>query len=161
MLRATILVSLLAYGAAEYLWLRHRARGFAARRLLWTAAFLLCATHVLRAFQVQHGWSHDAAERHTARVTAQVVGLEWGGGIFVNYLFLASWAADVAWSWTVPASYRLRPSWINNAISAVFLFMVFNGAVVFAAGLARGIGIAVTAAVVWAWWRGHDRIVAA
>ena len=158
--RATILASIVLYGGAEYLWFRHRVRAFALRRALWSAAFVLCVIHVARAFDVHHGWSHAAAEAHTAEVTARVTGIESGVGIYVNYAFLALWAADVGWAWLAAPRYLRRGPGVSAVISATFLFMIFNGAVVFASGPARGTGLAVTATVLWAWWRGHDTIVA-
>jgi hypothetical protein len=160
-LRATILASIVAYAAAEYLWFLHRVRAFALRRALWTTAFVLCAVHVARAFDVVHHWSHAAAEQHTADVTARVTGVDSGLGLYVNYAFVALWAADVAWSWLAPSRYLRRGAVAGAAVSATFLFMVFNGAVVFASGPARVAGILATATVLWAWWRGRDRIVAA
>lgn len=157
-LRATILASIVAYAAAEYLWFLHRVRAFALRRALWTTAFVLCAIHVARALDVEHHWSHAAAEQHTAEVTARVIGVDSGLGIYVNYAFLALWAADVAWAWLAPSYYLRRAALVNAAISATFLFIFFNGAVVFAGGPARVAGAVATATVVWAWWRAHDRM---
>ena len=34
--------------------------------------------------------------------TAAVTGLNWGGGVFVNYAFLVLWAADVTWLVAAP-----------------------------------------------------------
>ena len=156
-MRATIALSVAAYAAGEYLWYTHRVEGFRARAVLWTAAAALCITHSALAFHVRHGWSHDAAVRQTAAQTAAVTGLDWGGGVFVNYAFLAIWAADVAWIWAAPASYLRRPSAVNGLVSAFFLFIIVNGAVVFAGGPARVVGIAATATVVWAWWTRWQR----
>src|SRR5262245_41403779 len=66
------------------------------RRALWTAACVLLWIHVGCAFQFDHQWSHAAAFAHTARQTAQVTGLDWGGGIYFNYLLMFLWAGDVA-----------------------------------------------------------------
>lgn len=153
LMRVTISASVAAYAGAEYLWYRRRRDAFRLRAVLWTAAAALCILHSALAFHVRHGWSHEAAVRQTAAQTAAVTGLDWGGGVFVNYAFLALWAADVAWLWTSPASYLRRTAVMNALASAFFLFVIFNGAVVFAAGPARVVGMAATATVVWAWWR--------
>jgi hypothetical protein len=160
-MRATILASLAAYAAAEYLWFRHRAVAFHARALLWTAAAALCIVHAAIAFEVRHDWSHDAAWAQTAAQTAAVTGLDWGGGLYVNYAFLVLWAADVVWLWSSPRSYLHRPAVISTAVSAFVLFMFINGAVVFVRGPARVAGAIAVAVVMWAWWRGRDKIVAA
>jgi hypothetical protein len=157
LMRATIAASVVAYACAEYAWYVHRATAFRGRAVLWSSAFLLCLAHTALAFHVRHGWSHQAAVLHTADATAAVTGLPWGGGVYVNYLFLASWGADVAWLWLAPASYRARGAVVNGAVSAWFLFIVFNGAVVFAKGPARAVGLAATALVIWSWRRGRSR----
>ena len=36
-------------------------------------------------------------QKNSARQTAEVFGLDWGGGLYVNYAFTAAWVADVAW----------------------------------------------------------------
>ncbi|MBL8848547.1 MAG: hypothetical protein JNG89_02645, partial [Planctomycetaceae bacterium] len=64
--------------------------------VLWSAAgWLLLAAHVLCAFHFQHHWSHAEAYAHTARRTAETVGWNWGGGLYVNYAAIALWGADV------------------------------------------------------------------
>jgi hypothetical protein len=153
LMRGTISAGVAAYAAAEYLWFRRRQEAFRQRALLWTTGAALCILHSALAFHARHNWSHDAAVRQTASQTAAVTGINWGGGIFVNYAFLTLWAADVFWMWVAPGSYLRRPPIVNRAISAFFLFIVFNGAVVFAQGPARIVGMAATATVAWAWWR--------
>jgi hypothetical protein len=160
-MRATILASLVAYAAAEYLWFGHRAAAFRARAVLWTAAAVLCIAHAALAFEVRHDWSHDAAWAQTAAQTAAVTGLDWGGGLYVNYVFLVLWGADVAWLWSSPRSYLRRPAVVSAAVSASALFMFINGAVVFVRGPARIPGAIAVAVVMWAWWRGRDKIVTA
>jgi hypothetical protein len=150
-----------AYAASEYLWFRHRRDAFELRAVLWTTAAALCVMHSAVAFHVRHDWSHDAALTMTAVQTAAVTGLNWGGGLYVNYAFLALWAADVAWLWSAPASYLRRGPALNGALSLFFLFMFINGAVIFVRGPARVLGILATATVLWAWWPRRDKIVRA
>ena len=106
-------------------------------RLTWTVGCLLYLAHVITAFHFFHEWSHDSAYRATARDTAALFGLDWGGGLYFNYAFTCIWMADVAWSWTEPASYETRPRWANAIVYGFFVFMAFNGAVVFATGIMR------------------------
>ena len=40
------------------------------------------------AYNFYYGWSQTAAYRDTARKTAEVVGLDWGGGLYINYVVL-------------------------------------------------------------------------
>src|SRR5262249_61332389 len=82
-----------------------------------------------------------AGSRATARRTAEGVGLAWGGGLYLNYLFTAAWAADTAWWWRGLQRYEARPRWVGRVLHSFMAFMVFNGAVVFATGLVRWVGL--------------------
>ena len=90
-----------------------------------------------------------------------MTGLDWGGGLYVNYAFLVLWGADVVWLWSSPRSYLRRPAVVSTAVSASALFMFINGAVVFVRGPARVLGAIAVTVVMWAWWRGRDKIVTA
>jgi hypothetical protein len=103
---------------------------------VWIAGLCLCAIHFALAFAVVHGWSHAAAERATAAQTKAVFGLDWGGGVYVNYLFLAVWALD-AWMWRRGV---VLPRGLAIAIRAFYLIVVLNAAVIFAAGWRRVLG---------------------
>ncbi|NKB89534.1 MAG: hypothetical protein GKS06_15060 [Acidobacteria bacterium] len=127
------LVALLAMLAGA----RHRPLA----RTLWTAGFAAYAVHVAAAFHWVHSWSHDAALAATSAQTAAAVGVASGAGLWVNYLFTVVWGIDVAWWWRRPDSYENR-SWRSAAgVHAFMAFMFFNGAVVFAQGPSRWIGL--------------------
>jgi hypothetical protein len=152
-IQATIAVSIVAWATAE--WMRRRGprdRDVVARAI-WTAGVLLLATHTLAAFHIVHGWSHRAAAAETARQTAALTGIDWGGGIFVNYAFLAVWAADAGWWWASPDSYRSRSHTIETAVFLFFVFMFVNGAIVFAHGAMRVLGAAAVTLVLLSWYR--------
>jgi hypothetical protein len=138
----TIRGALVLYGAALVALARHRGATYCGRwpRILWTAAYLLLLVHVGLAFAVFHDWSHAAAYCFTAQETAAVVGLDWGGGLYVNYLFLLVWTADVAWWWLAAAAYQRRAGWLTALIHGFLLFIWFQASVVFAAGISRGLG---------------------
>jgi hypothetical protein len=119
------------------------------QRWLWTLGCLLSWAHVVSAFAFYHHWSHDDAYAHTARETAAMAGIDWGGGIYFNYLFLLLWTFDVAWSWTFPAAYRARPRIYLVFLDGYLAFMVFNATVVFGRGAVRYLGIALTLCLVW------------
>ena len=65
----------------------------------------------------------------------------WRGGIYVNYVFLLVWLADVCWWWIAPATHRSRPLGIEGARFFAFTFMFVNGAIVFASGAGRVVGL--------------------
>jgi hypothetical protein len=152
-IQATIALSIVAWATAE--WLKRRAAHDCDRaaRVLWTAGVLLLGAHTLAAFHFIHGWSHRAAAAETARQTAALTGIDWGGGVFVNYAFLSMWAADAAWWWVAPDSYRRRSHAIETALFLFFVFMFVNGAIVFAHGAMRVLGVAAVTVVLGSWYR--------
>jgi hypothetical protein len=144
----------LLYIAALALWLTATgSRAGRTARLAWTTGCLLYLAHVYAAFEYFHGWSHPAAYAETARQTAELLGVEWGGGLFFNYAFTAVWAVDVIWWWCDPEHYEKRPRWTTAAIQTFLAFMFFNGAVVFASGFSRWLGVVATPALIFLWWR--------
>jgi hypothetical protein len=121
------------------------------RRALWTAACILLWIHVACAFQFAHHWSHAEAYAHTARQTDEVVGLDWGGGTYFNYLLMVLWAGDAAWWWLAPRSFRARPPIIGGILRGFVAFMAFNAAVVFVSGPLRWVALGVMLILgVWA-----------
>jgi hypothetical protein len=117
-------------------------------RALWTVGCVLFLAHVAAAFHFFHGWSHAHAYRETARQTRELFGIDWGGGLYFNYLFTLIWAADAAYWWVAGLdAYDRRPRWIGAALHAFFAFMAINGAVVFAAGPIRWVALATTVAL--------------
>ena len=149
MLRATIWLSVLAWAASEVLrradaMIVSSRRG--AARALYSAGAVLLVAHTIAAFQLYHGWSHDAAWAATALRSEAVTGFASGAGLYLNYLFVALWTADAAWWWVRPRAYARRSRAIEIAIFAFFVFMFVNGAVVFAAGPMRIAGAAAVAA---------------
>ena len=148
--RGTIILATALWAVAEILKLR-RPRSVEPARQLWTLAAALIWLHAGAAFQHVYNWSQAIAIEATARQTATVTGLAWGGGLFANYAFLAIWAADAAWWWISPTSYFKRPAFIERARRWVFVFMFVNGAIVFATGPARLAGVVAVSAVCAAW----------
>jgi hypothetical protein len=144
--RATIILATLGWATGEAL-MRRSSRVDLWARAVWTAGIALALIHVGLAFHFVYGWNHEAAVAATARQAAERVGWGWRGGIYVNYLFLVSWLADVCWWWAAPASHASRSLRIETARFAAFTFMFVNGAIVFASGVGRLAGIASVSAV--------------
>lgn len=103
--------------------------------LAWRLAGMSLVAHVAWAFAAVHGWSHAAAVEATAREVEAVTGWRSGGGVWANYVFVLAWLA-ASWAWP-----RLKTPW-RRLWWAAFLFMGFNGAVVFVHGPARWLGMA-------------------
>lgn len=113
----------------------------AAARLLWSAGCLSFLLHAMAAFHFYHHWSHQAAYEATSRETAEVVGFDWGGGLYANYAFALLWVADAGWWWFAPDRYLSRPRWLEWTVQGYFGFIAFNATVVFGTGTIRWIGL--------------------
>ena len=144
--RGTMILATLGWATGEAL-MRRSPRVDRWARAVWTVGITLALIHVGLAFHFVYGWNHEAAVAATARQAAERVGWGWRGGIYVNYLFLAFWLADVCWWWAAPASHASRSLRIETARFAAFTFMFVNGAIVFASGAGRLAGIASVTAV--------------
>ncbi|MBL8234466.1 MAG: hypothetical protein JNL98_38570 [Bryobacterales bacterium] len=130
---------------------RHSEAQRGEARLLWTAGCLLYLVHVWSAFEYKHAWSHAKAVEDTARQTADMSGVNWGGGVWFNYVFTLIWSADVIWWWRNAAAYQRRARWLDGVVHGYLAFMFFNGAVVFAKGPSRIVNAlaAILLAIVW------------
>ena len=117
----------------------------------WTLGLLACIAHVLLAFAVRHGWSQDAAVAETAARTAEILGVSWGGGVYVNYVFVALWLSESCWWRAAPLSYARRPRWIDWTLRGFYALIIVNAAVVFASPAGRAAGVPLVAALLWAW----------
>jgi hypothetical protein len=161
LIRGSIALATIGYAAAE--WIRYRRpAAWRGARIAWTAGVALVIVHSAAAFQLRHGWSHRRALDDTAAQTAAVTGLDWNGGLYVNYAFITLWTADAAAWWRNPAAYAARSRLATTALTATFLFMFLNGAVVFAHGAMRWLGAAAIASAAYAWYfRVGDRTTGA
>jgi hypothetical protein len=151
LVRGLMLTATAAWACAECLALRRPGDSLA--RSFYTAAAALAVVHVLAAFHITYGWSHERALADTAQQTAAVAGLAWGGGLFVNYAFLFLWLADAAWWWVAPVRRARRSAALERTRLFLFTFMFINGAIVFAGLVGRMVGIPAVAAVATAWAR--------
>ena len=120
-------------------------------RAAWTVGALAASLHVAAAFHYFHDWSHQSAVETTARQTGELTGVFRGEGVVFNYAFLMVWLSDVVWWWLRPISYESRSVGVSRAVHGFLFFMFVNGAIVFADGWMRMIGIAAVGAVSLAW----------
>jgi hypothetical protein len=114
-------------------------------RWCWTLGLVSFLVHLGMAFHFYHGWSHAHAYQHTAEVSGT------GEGIYVSYLFTILWAADVAWWWALPLGFANRSRWLDRALHAFMLFIVFNGTVVYERGPIRWAGLVMFAVLAASW----------
>jgi hypothetical protein len=118
------------------------------------AGLALMIVHILIAMGVRHGWQHAAAVAATAQQTNQVYGVEWGWGIYVNYLFVVTWGMAVPGfrgsgvpGFGVPEVPRF---WVRTA-RVFFLVVIANATIVFAVGWRRVLGVAIVGVLLYAW----------
>lgn len=142
----SVRLGLIAYvmSLAESMWAMGSNRG----RVTWTVGGLACLAHILLAMHFQHDWRLAAAYAETARQTREIIGLDWGGGIYINFLFAAVWLADAAWWWCSPASRAARGKWLSWAIHGFLAFIIFNATVVFKTGPLRWTALAACLALI-------------
>ena len=152
--RGTIWISILAYaiGCVVFATARRQLDGARWTRLAWTLGCAALVTHFISAFHFYHSWSQQSAYIETARQTAEVVRINWGGGLFINYAVAILWIADVTWWWLAGLSAYRRRTWLITALWHGFLlFIIFNATVVFKDGLTRWIGLLVCLTVGLSW----------
>jgi len=142
-----IWICLVCYAAAVDAWLGgvlSRVKNGA--RLFWSLACMAYLVHVAAAFHFYHHWSHQHAFDHTAE------GGGFGEAIYISYAFTAAWPIDVLWVWMAPSN-QARVLWLHRLMHLFVAFMLFNGAVIFAHGFSRVLGIAVFGylALLWTW----------
>ncbi len=138
----TIRLSLVFYVIAVSLLLLSRRSPFAnSARMTWTIACGLYVVHVLCAFHFHHEWSHAKAYAHTADQTLEIIGWNWGGGIYFNYFFTLLWTRDVLIWWVTPVKYPKRELFLHLATHTFIAFIAFNATVIFATGYVRWMGV--------------------
>src|SRR5262249_130341 len=80
-----------------------------------------------------------AAYEETARRIEEMMGVYWGGGLYLNYLFAILWTADVVCRWWNPVC--SPPRRIQIAIQVYLAFIAFNASVIFGSGMIRRLGL--------------------
>ncbi len=152
--RSTIWISILSYavGCVVFAMASRQTQLDRWVRLAWTIGCAALILHFICAFQFFHSWSHESAYVDTARQTAAVFRINWGGGLFINYAVASLWLADVAWFWFAGVnSYRRRPWLLTLAWHSFLIFIIFNATVVFKGGMTRWIGLLVCLTLCLSW----------
>jgi hypothetical protein len=152
--RSTVWMSILAYtiGCVVFATALRQPDLDRWARLAWTIACAALVAHLICAFQFYHAWSHGSAYLVTARQTAAVFKISWGGGLFINYAVVMLWTADVVWWWLAGlSSYRRRPWLLTLLWHGFLIFIILNATVVFKDGLTRWLGLLVCLTLVLSW----------
>jgi len=119
----------------------------------FTAGLLLAIVHTLLSLAMVHDWVHDDAVRATAMQTEAMFGVGVGWGVYVNYVFLAVWLGDAWWWRAAPAGF-VRPAAVTWTLRAFYMIVIFNAAVIFAAGWRRIAGLALVSWLARGWSAG-------
>jgi hypothetical protein len=149
----TIWIALVLFCAGEA-GRRNLQAGLPAAPWAWwtfSCGALLCAIHVAIAMSVTYRWNHEAAIAATARQTMAVYGLNWGGGVYLNYAFVAVWLLDAWWWRRFPSRDGRQHRAITWMIRVFFLVMILNAAVIFAGGARRIAGAVIVLLLLWIW----------
>jgi hypothetical protein len=157
----TIWITIVGYavGTAVFAQSRNRRSWDVAARWAWTSAGLALVAHIAFAFHFYHGWSHTAAYNDTARQTFEVTGLNWGGGVYVNYALLICWLVDVSWWWLGGLDAYRRRSWsLLVAWHGFLIFIIFNATFIFGSGVVRWAGLIVCVSLCVVWWRAAQNL---
>jgi hypothetical protein len=160
--RSTIWIAIAGYaiGTVVFATIRKRSGAEWWTRLAWTIGCAALIAHFASAFEFYHSWSHASAYADTARQTAEVFKVNWGGGLLINYAVVSLWIADVAWWWFAGLdSYRRRPWLITILWHSFLIFIIFNATVVFKDGLVRWIGLFVCVILVMSWYSIRNEFV--
>jgi hypothetical protein len=155
-LYVTIWASMVALAASEWARRRRVRFGSLSPLALSVVGLATLVVHIAIAIFHHHGGDHAAAVADTARLTEQVYGVAWGGGVYVNYAFVATWAAYV-WRWRAHAEPLDDTNLWLVAIRAALFVIIVNALVVFASPLTRPLGIILCLVLAWAWRPGRAR----
>ena len=120
----TARVAAALYVVALALLIRNRWKG---SRLASTLGVVVYLVHVGCAFEFFYAWSHSVAYRETARQTAELFGVDWGGGLYLNYVFTILWLIECVWSWMLAPG---RIQGVRIGVHAFLAFMVVNATAV-------------------------------
>ena len=117
----------------------------------WAAGAFLCGVHIALAMALRHGWNHQSAFDATAHQTYQIYGVAWGGGLYVNVVFLAAWLGELLWWRISPDQYFARPAFVTWLLRGFYFVILANAAIVFAVPSRRVGGVVLLAILLLAW----------
>lgn len=153
LMRAFAWLSLALWAAAEWVRVAHGERR-RLPRLLFGAGLTAMALHSWAAFAFRYDFSFEAALADAARQIEAVTGQPSSPrGFYMNYVFLAWWAIEAAAWWLRPQAYAQRPAALRWLSRSFFAFMFVNGAIVFASGPVRLLGVVGVLGALAAWAR--------
>ncbi len=157
--RSTVLLNRLASGDGDGVEpSRHEQIEFLEilYRRIWLVGACLMIVHILAAYGVVHGWSHQAALEATAQESEVVTGIRAPWGVYVNLLFASLW---LCYSLAMEVTGR-RVRILDSVVFWFLAIVVFSATVVFERGAIRAaslVGFALLAMVTLSSRIGPDR----
>ena len=115
----------------------------------WLLGLSAFAVHVWTAFDGFYSWDFSVALDETVRLTEAVTGWRSSVGLWVNFAFLAVLTADLGLRILKKGGVCKTQ---NRILEILVIFMIINGAVIFAIGPVRWFGSGLLlglAAVIW------------
>ena len=107
----------------------------------WFIGAVLSLCHSAGALATFHQGSQSLAFQATEEQTKELLGIQIGAGLFVNYAFVLVWIADACIRLFIPARYCQFPAAYALSVQSFLVFIAINGAIVFQQGWTRWIGI--------------------
>jgi hypothetical protein len=150
-IRGTAWIAFALYVAGEIVAAQPFSGALKMFRWLSSLGCIALLAHIACAFQFRHNWSESAAYADTARQTAALTGWNWGGGVYVNYLFALVWIVEVIRLWASRSTVEYGTGWRAHVLHGFFLFMFLNAAVIFVHSPARWLGLALCLGLVATW----------
>ncbi len=123
---------------------------------IWFFSWLLLTLHTVAAFHFVHNWSHQHALVETARQTRDLTGIDWEGGVFLNYLIILMWGADCLLMHLESVFYSAWQRRFHRSTIICTAFMWFNGTVVFGGPFASAIGVLAFSFLGWRYVTGRS-----
>jgi len=119
---------------------------------IWFLGSLLALGHSIGSLLTFHHGSQADAVASTAEQTRELLGFAFGAGLYVNYVFVLVWIIDASFRMIAPGRYERLPAFYYQCVNCFLIFIAFNGAIVFKAGIVRWIGCGCCALLVYLWW---------
>lgn len=119
---------------------------------VWFLGSILALGHSVGSLLTFHDGSQADALASTAEQTRELLGFAFGAGLYVNYVFVIVWMSDAIFRIVAPRHYGGLPVNYFWCVNGFLIFIAFNGAIVFKAGIVRWLGLLCCVLLGCLWW---------